>query len=66
MTNDVGLNQIINVITARNLLSLNDFPFNLILITFSVAILELPYRGSGFYIPLLRVVLELESVDDSC
>ena len=66
MTNDVGLNQIINVITARNLLSLNDFPFNLILITFSVAILELPYRDSGFYIPQLRVVLELESVDDSC
>ena len=64
MTNDVGLNQIINVITARNLLSLNDFPFNLILITFSVAILELPYRDSGFYIPLLRVVRE--SVDDSC
>ena len=64
MTNDVGLNQIINVITARNLLSLNDFPFNLILITFSVAILELPYRDSGFYIPLLRVIRE--SVDDSC
>ena len=64
MTNDVGLNQIINVITARNLLSLNDFPFNLILITFSVAILELPYRDSGFYSPLLRVIRE--SVDDSC